>query len=429
MGIGCGPKGSRQHNVSLSLLLLVTVGMVVLAACGESEQTPTSTTMTMPASTSTATSQAQATATATDRAQATSTTVAPEIKVRSELVTRARFPVAMAFAPDGRLFYNEFQSGNIQVFDAGKTSTFAHVDVYVNNECGLLGLAIDPDFTENHYVYVYYIEPVEGRDDIGHPLIVRFTDSNGRGEDPTVLVGDLPNTNPIVCGHVSGNVHFGPDGYLYFTIGEMEFKQPAQDLGSPLGKMHRINKADGSAAPDNPFVNESGADPRIFAYGIRNSFNFTFHPQSGKIYAPDNGLGNCDELNIIERGNNYGHPKSSFEGPEPPCLERFGVKPIYLYSKPGMVPETFTSNVAPTGVRFVSGNVYPSLGDALLSCEWNTSFMRRLLIVSPDSDQVVDDSVVVDDCQLDVVVDSEGVVYYSNAGEIRRLVPESGLSP
>ena len=354
------------------------------------------------------------------------TTGVPDVDVTSELVTQAKFPVALAFAPDGRLFYNEFQTGDIRVFDDGQTLLFAHVDAFHRGECGLLGLAIDPDFTDNHYVYVYFIEPVDSRDDIGHPVVMRFTDVDGQGRDPTLLVEDLPNTNPEVCGHVAGNLHFGPDGYLHLSLGEMEFKKPAQDLGSPLGKILRLDKRDGSPAPDNPFVNEDGADPRVFAYGLRNPFDYTFHPRSGRIYAPDNGLGNCDELNVVEAGGNYGHPESSFEQEDPPCLERAGVRPIYLYSRPGMRPEVFTSNIAPTGVHFVSGAVYPSLGDALLSCEFNTGFMRRILIAGPELEQVRDDSIVVEDCQLDVAVDLEGIVHYSNLGEIRRLVPSSG---
>ena len=162
---------------------------------------------------------------------------------------------------------------------------------------------------------------------------------------------------------MSGNLGFGPDGYLYFSIGEMEFKDPAQDLGSPPGKIHRIDKSDGSAAPDNPFFDEREADPRVFAYGLRNTFDFMFHPQSGKIYAPENGLGNYDELNIIEVGKNYGHPKSSFVGEDLPCSERAWVKPIYLFSKPGIRPEVFGPNVAPTRAHFVSADVYSLVGN------------------------------------------------------------------
>ncbi len=391
------------------LLTSIIVTVALLAACGEPQQ----------ASTPTATPRSK------EEVQTAPANDVPDINVSSILVTRASFPVALAFAPDGRLFYNEFSTGDIRIFTDGEASTFAHVEIFSLGECGLLGLAIDPEFEENHYVYVYFIEPVESRDDIGHPVIMRFTEVDGRGQDPTVLVQDLPNTNPVVCGHVAGNLNFGPDGYLYVSIGEMEFKDPAQDLGSPLGKILRIDKRDGSAAPDNPFVNEPGADPRVFAYGFRNPFDFAFDPESGRIYETENGPSNCDELNIVEAGNNYGHPLSSLEAEEPPCFERFGVRPIYLYSIPDKRPEVFSSNVAPAGAHFVSGDVYPSLGDALLTCEWNTGFMRRILLVGPSHDQVIDDSIVVEDCRLDIATDIQGLIYYSNPGEIRLLLPSS----
>ena len=141
----------------------------------------------------------------------------------------------------------------------------------------------------------------------------------------------------------------------------------------------------------------------------------------------DKSITTRGQLNIVEAGNDYGHPEASIPKEDPPCLERDGVRPIYLYSRPDMRPENITSNVAPTGVHFVSADVYPSLGDALLSCEYNTGFMRRLFLAGPDQDQVVDDSVVVDDCSLGIATAPDGTVYYSNFSEIRRLVPAAPL--
>ena len=407
--------GELSRVIPRQLFPLVVI-VVSLAACGGPEPTPT------PLPTATPIPTATPTATPTP----TPATVLPDIDVTSELVALANFPVAMAFAPDGRLFYNELQSGNIRVLAQGETRPFAQVKVLACIEFGLLGLATDPEFQDNHYVYVYFIEPVADRDDIGHPVIVRFTDVDGKGEDPVVIVGDLPNTTEV-CAHVGGNLHFGPNGYLYVSIGDMQFWDPnqAQDLGSLRGKILRINKGDGSAAPGNPFADDPGADPRVFAYGLRNTFDFTFHPQRGTLYAPDNGMGNCDELNVIEAGQDHGHPLASFAEEYPPCFERAGVRPIYLYSRPGMRPETFTSNVAPTGVHFVSAEVYPSLGEALLACEFNTGLMRRLHLAGPALDRVDDDSIVVEDCGLDITTDPQGVIYYSNLEEIRRLVPSS----
>ena len=143
---------------------------------------------------------------------------------------------------------------------------------------------------------------------MGAPRVIRYTDIDGVGTEPTIIVGNLPNTNPETCAHVGGNLHFGPDGYLYISIGNNERTEEAvaSDLSSPLGKILRLNKQDGSAAPGNPFENSPGADPRVYAYGLRNPWDFAFHPTTGQIYAPDNGPGNCDELNLITPGSDYG---------------------------------------------------------------------------------------------------------------------------
>ena len=422
----------------VAAILMAVVLAVIYSACGGPQPTPAKATpVDVPAPTATATPTPTPTATQPPQLQPTHTPTptlspdvskrVPEINVTSEVVASAQLPVALAFAPDGRLFFNDLLTDTIQTVDVStdQPHTFAKLDVFRIGECGMIGLAIDPEFSENHYVYVYLAEPIQGRDDIGHPVVMRFTAVGNRGRDPTVLIGDLPNTNPKACSHLGGHLHFGPDGYLYVSMGELELKDPAQDLGSPLGKILRVDKGDGSAAPDNPFVDMPGADPRVFAYGLRNPYDFSFHPQSGQIYEAENGPSNCDEINIIMPGENYGHPMSYSDAEEPPCLERPGATPIYLPHRPGMRPEVFGSNVAPTGIHFVSGDVYPSIGDALLYCEWNTGFMRRLVLAGPGQDRVVDDSVVVEDCHLDITTDSEGIVYYSSFWEIRRLVPSS----
>ena len=356
--------------------------------------------------------------------------------VGSELVTEAEFPAVFTFTPDGRLFYNELLTGNVRVITADGDlleEPFAHVDLALQGPgSGLLGLAIDPEFESNHYVYIYFTAPTEGS---LRPIIMRFTDVDNRGEDPTVILDDLHEHDPGLVRHVGGNVHFGPDGYLYVTIGEMDDMGSSQDLSSARGKILRV-KTDGDAVPDNPFVDQPGADPRVFAYGMRNSFDFTFHPQTGQIYANENGDASCDELNLVVKGGNYGWPQSS----EPPPLDGLPVcqnaganEAIHYFLRPpefaeegrsaALRPAHVFSTVAPTGVEFISRSVYPTLGDSLLICEFNTGFMRRYWLEGPDQDIVQDGSIVLRDCNLDIVLDSEGIVYYSNAEEIRRLRP------
>lgn len=357
------------------------------------------------------------------------TATAPAVRqplVSSQPVIAASVPGKVVVAPDGRAFYTEVFKGRIRIYENGEKRTFVEFDTFAVGECGLIGLELDPDFEDNHYVYAYVVERIEGRDDVGHPVLRRFTEVDGQATEPKVIVGDLPNTNPEVCAHVGGGIAFGPDGSLYLSVGELELKTPAQELGSPLGKVLRIRKSDGSPAPDNPFIDDADADPRVFVYGLRNPYDLAFNPQTGGLYGTENGPSNCDEINIYKAGEYYGHPESYTDDPVP-CLERPGFPPVYLPHKPDVPPEVFGSNVAPTGMTFVSGERYPSLGDSLLYCEWNTGFMRRLVLAGEGQDRVVDDSIIVEDCKLDVTVGPHGIVYYSNAEQIRRLMPYGGL--
>ncbi len=347
--------------------------------------------------------------------------------VKSELVTTADNPTAMAFAPDGRLFYAEQFTGNIRVVTPDGellAEPFAHVDVALRIEWGLTGLAIDPDFEGNHYVYAFLTEPVDPDTPIGRPVVVRFTEQDGRGVDPKVIVKDLPETFPAAPGfNANGSIHFGPDGFLYVSLGDYDTPQLVQDLSTPEGAILRVSKEDGSPAEDNPFADDPEADPRVFAYGFREPFDFAFHPETGQVYGSDNTTVSCEELNLIESGANYGWPDVG-EFPYADCQAGAGSKAIHFFAKEGMKPEDFISIVVVSGLEFVSGDVYPLLGDSLLVCESNTKLMRRLVLTGANFDQVTEDDVVVKDCDMDIATSPDGIAYYSNGQEIRRLVPQ-----
>jgi len=361
-----------------------------------------------------------------------------EPPLASELVTSAEFPVSLAFAPDGRLFYNEFTTGNVRIITASGQllpQPFAHVDVAVSKWTelglpsspelwGLLGLAIDPDFEQNHYVYVYFMEPTLGNDE-ARPVVMRFTDQDNVGISPKAIVGDLEESrSELGFANMGGGIHFGPDGYLYVSIGDrLEFT--SEDLTVPTGKILRLRKENGAAAPDNPFLGEPEADPRIFAYGLRNTIDFTFNPESGVIYGNESHTERCHELNIIKAGQDYGWPASRLnltcgrpkERPE-------SIPGIYSYASSGRNPEDVYSYTTPTGIEFVTGDRYPRLRGSLLICEFVTKFMRRLELSGDEQDEVVADEVATEDCSLDIATSPDGVIYYSNETEIRRLVPE-----
>ncbi len=377
--------------------------------------------------------------------------------LKSELVAGADHATTMAFAPDGRLFFGEQFTGAIRIVSADgviQQEPFAQLDVatYINLDWGLTGIAIDPDFADNHFVYAFFTEPVsEGvpgsgtapsptttpLGPTGRPKIVRFTDESGRGVDETVISDDFPVTPTAHPGfNGNGHIRFGPDGFLYASVGDYDLdpkKEPklAQDPSSPVGKLLRMDKSDGDAAPGNPFATDPEADPRVFAYGFREPFDFVFHPKSDQIYGTDNTTGTCEELNIIEAGKNYGWPDVG-EFPYADCSAGDQVEAIHHFARTNLQPSDHLSFVEVAGLAFTPASRYALLGDSLFVCESyfsveegrNPGILRRLVLGGPDFDQVSSDDVIVKDCKEGLAVSPDGTLYYSNNKEIRRLVPE-----
>ncbi len=253
---------------------------------------------------------------------------------------------AMEFAPDGRLFVCE-QGGNLRVIDAGGNllaPSFVSLDVDSAGERGLLGIAFDPAFLSNGFVYLYYTVP-NGPDGSAGAFnhVSRFTavDADGNaanGYQPgnTAAAGSesvLLNIEPLstATNHNGGALHFGPlDGKLYLAVGENANGSNAQVLTNLKGKILRMN-ADGSAVADNPFNNHD-ANPNeptdyIWAMGLRNPFTTAFDPVTGRFHINDVGENTYEEVNLGQAGANYGW--KNFEGP-------FGAptytQPIFSYT-------------------------------------------------------------------------------------------------
>jgi glucose/arabinose dehydrogenase len=231
-------------------------------------------------------------------------------------------PTAMAFAPDGRLFV-ALQDGDLRVIQNGVLlpTPFLHVDVSANGERGLLGIAFDPHFAINKYVYIYYTTAT----DPIHNRISRFT-ANGNVAVPNseVVIFDLDPMTGL--NHNGGAIHFGPDGKLYAGVGDSSAPFNAQLLTNLHGKILRINK-DGSVPTDNPFYNQaSGNNRAIWAIGLRNPFTFAFQPGTGRMFINDVGENTWEEINDGIPGANYGWPET--EGPtDDPDYQ----SPIYAY--------------------------------------------------------------------------------------------------
>jgi glucose/arabinose dehydrogenase len=274
---------------------------------------------------------------------------------------------------------------------------------------------------------------------VGQPVLVRFTERDGKGEELTLISEDFPVTDPGRAGYnANGSIHFGPDGMLYAAVGDYDYGASnglVKDLSSPIGKLLRMDPVTGLGPPDNPFAEDSDADPRVFAYGFREPFDFVFHPQSEAIYATDNTPYTCEELNIVRAGQDYGWPDVG-EFPFSDCNAGPGVKAVHFFSREGKQAAEYLSLVEVTGLEFAPGSRYPVLGDSLFVCEGHRSVVDdkvspgvlRRVALSGES-QVAADDIIVRDCKGDVAVGLDGTVYYSNGVEIRRLIPgETGAA-
>jgi len=332
------------------------------------------------------------------------TTAPPPVTPRAirveTFLANANFPVALAFAPDGRLFYNELQTGQVRVVSNGvqQAQPFATLSVETSGERGLLGLTFDPQFTSNGFVYVFVSDPS------GVQRVVRFADMNGTGVNQTTIVDNLPsNTN-----HNGGSIGFGLDGKLYVTLGDSLNPANAQDPNARAGKILRYN-ANGTVPIDDPF----GTTNPAFNLGLRNSFDFTFHPQSGVIYASENGPDCDDELNRIVRGGNYGWR------PNYPCGD----------ADPQFVTPLarFNPVIAPTGVTFYTSNVIPQFQGSLFLVDFNQGRVRRFVVNEALLGMISQTEIVVDGGMgnlLDIVQGPDGALYFSSTTTIFRIVPQ-----
>jgi glucose/arabinose dehydrogenase len=236
------------------------------------------------------------------------------------------YPSAMAFAPDGRIFVAE-QGGKLRVIKNNVLlpTAFVELSVSFSGERGLIGIALDPDFSTNNYLYLYYTVPTAPI----HNRISRFT-ANG----DVVLAGSesiVLELDPLsgATNHNGGAMHFGKDGKLYVAIGENANTAHAQNLDTYHGKLLRINK-DGSVPEGNPYPTGSEQRKRVWAHGLRNPYTFSVHPETGRIFVNDVGQDSWEEINdATTGGKNFGWPTT--EGTFNAATYPNFTNPVYAY--------------------------------------------------------------------------------------------------
>jgi len=323
---------------------------------------------------------------------------------KMEVLTReVNTPFGLAFLPDGRLLVTE-RNGSLRILDKNNKLSDPVKGTpkpHVQQDGGFLDVTVHPQYAKNGWIYLSYSEvqpgyvappPPPPADPAAAPAAPAAAtppaanagaapapgggfgggQGRGRGGPPqppsnTVIVRGKINTSnewtdqqvifrsPAEL-YVSSGVHFGsrfawdPQGHLFFTLGERGTMQNAQELKNPLGKIHRIND-DGSVPKDNPFVDTPDADKTVWSYGHRNPEGLAWEPGTGTLWESEHGPTGGDEINIIQKGHNYGWGVASkgLQGGITKTSEAGMDDPIVYY----------TPAIAPAGITFYSGNRYP----------------------------------------------------------------------
>ena len=310
------------------------------------------------------------------------------------------FITTIAFSPDGRMYFFEKETGLIKVVlgrNSVRADPFFHFEVNNLGERGGLGLRFHPDYPDSPYVYCYVTIPQP----VLANVIVRLVDSLGYGVHPDTIFR-APIT-VSATNHNGGYMRFGPDGKLYFTMGENGKDLWAQDTCRVQGKILRIN-ADGSIPSDNPIH----CAP-IFTYGNRNSFGICFHPVTGALYESENGPTENDEINLLLPGRNYGWPIVE-------CMSNDTAFVNAMFC--------WTPTIAPTGIILAWNSAIPEFNGQLLMTDFNTGTLHLLTLDETGDSILADDHIYNAGVGLiDVEQGPDGYFYLSGDGSIIRVRP------
>lgn len=338
-------------------------------------------------------------------------------QIQTNFITGLNRPTAMAFAPDGRLFITE-QGGTVRIVTTANqllATPFVTLSGVTNDqERGLLGIAFDPQFTINRYIYLFYTPGAFSR-------LSRIT-------------ADVSNPNVAAAGslttlfeygnfsgnHRGGDIHFGPDGYLYLALGDAGEPTNSQSVSSFDGKILRLNKADGSAAPGNPttFQNTSGQTltptgiyTRLWAIGLRNPYRFSFQDGTGTMRINDVGAGAFEEVNNGVAGSNYGWPTC-----EGQCSNAFARNPIYTHVR-GVDP---LDGCAITGGAWQSGGMFPaSYANDYFVIDYCRTWVKNIRV--DDTSGVLPVTIPLDSADLKFAPDGSLLVAGNGSGSIARI--------
>jgi glucose/arabinose dehydrogenase len=330
------------------------------------------------------------------------------------LVNGLNHPWSMVFLPDGQILLTE-RIGQLRIVSTdGKLSAPIKgvPAVFAKDQGGLLGLALDPDFSKNHLIYFSY---AESQADKAGTVVARAKLVDMALENLQVIFRQQPKTD--------GNKHFGSrlvfarDGNLFVTLGErFKYMDKAQQLDNHLGKLVRI-RSDGSVPSDNPFVRDSQAKPEIWSYGHRHIQGAAIHPGTGELWIHEHGPRGGDEINIPKPGKNYGWPLASYGihywmvPIKKEHAERGFEEPIYYW----------TPSIAPSGMMFYQGNMFPEWKGNLFVGALAGKHLVRLVV--NEKNIMSEENLLKDSARIrDVAAGPDGAIYLLTDEENGKLL-------
>ncbi|MDV7186002.1 PQQ-dependent sugar dehydrogenase [Lutibacter sp. TH_r2] len=290
------------------------------------------------------------------------------------IVPNTDVPWGMVFLPDNSILYTERKGELIHFKNNTKTKIEGLPEIYVRGQGGLLDVELHPNYKNNGWIYLSFSSDINNKGGGGNTTILRGKIENNTLVNKEIIYKATPNfTNGT---HFGSRITFDNDGFLFFSIGDRYNRNTLpQDITKDAGKIYRLND-DGTIPKDNPFVNTKNAKKAIYSYGHRNPQGMVLHPNTGKIWTHEHGPQGGDEINIIKAGKNYGWPKASYgvnyggsvftEHKTLPGMEN----PIHYW-----VP-----SIAPSGMEFVTSNIYPEWKGNLLVGSLKFQYLNRCII-------------------------------------------------
>jgi glucose/arabinose dehydrogenase len=327
-------------------------------------------------------------------------------------IADANLPAGLAVAPDGRVLYSEFWGGRIRVLRRNGTvdpEPWADVNRLYGIRWtrfyhgGLSGIAFDPQYEKNRFVYVVTQEPSKRNGLPSMTLILRFKEVAGRGTAPRILYR--------IRAKVFDNVYslvFGSDDMLYIPSGFLGTSRSKDEdaLADRRGKILRVTR-DAEAPGDNPF---GARAPRVWASGFKNAFDLAFFPETNIAVAGESGPEAHDEINLVMPGHDYGYPDhqgvTSAKGVTSPLLD-YG-----------------SDRTSPVGILYYTGSRYPALRGRFLMCENHGHGLVALRINRSNPGRLLNFTPVHPGCTIDIVQARDGSVLFSSSTAIYRLVQQ-----